>query len=150
MAGLSMFSQPAQAAMTGKKFTILVITDLSTVFSDTSGQGSVDGVKMAVEDFGGSVNGVPINVVVLDNKLDVALTINKTREIIDSQGVNLITDVPVRRRHRGRKARQRAQDHHDLRQPRHDGSDQRGVQQVHLALRLGHDRDGDSGRQRDR
>ncbi|WP_158932145.1 ABC transporter substrate-binding protein [Acidisphaera sp. S103] len=93
IAGLALFNQPAEAAMTGKKFTILVITDLSTVFSDTSGKGSVDGVQMAVDDFGGSVNGVPINVIVLDNKLDVALTINKTREIIDSQGVNLITDV---------------------------------------------------------
>jgi branched-chain amino acid transport system substrate-binding protein len=88
-----LMAPPASAAMSGKKFTILVITDLSTVFSDTSGKGSVDGVNMAVEDFGGSVNGVPIKVVVLDNKLDVALTVNKTRELIDTEGVNLITDV---------------------------------------------------------
>ncbi len=91
-AALLMASQ-ANAQMSGKKFTILVITDLSTVFSDTSGKGSVDGVHMAVDDFGGSVNGVPIDVVVLDNKLDVALTVNKTRELIDTTGVNLITDV---------------------------------------------------------
>jgi branched-chain amino acid transport system substrate-binding protein len=86
-------ASPANAQMSGKKFTILVVTDLSTVFSDTSGKGSVDGTRMAVDDFGGSVNGVPINVVVLDNKLDVALTVNKTRELIDTEGVNLITDV---------------------------------------------------------
>jgi len=84
---------PADAQMSSKQFTILVVTDLSSAFSDTSGKGSVEGVNMAVEDFGGSVNGVPIKVVVLDNKLDVALTVNKTREIIDTQGVNLITDV---------------------------------------------------------
>jgi branched-chain amino acid transport system substrate-binding protein len=84
---------PAHAQMSGKQFTILVITDLSTVFSDTSGKGSVDAVNMAVADFGGSVNGVPIKVIVLDNKLDVALTVNRTRELIDTQGVNLITDV---------------------------------------------------------
>ena len=94
LAGAAMLmAPPASAQMSGKKFTILVITDLSTVFSDTSGKGSVDGVNMAVEDFGGSVNGVPIKVIVLDNKLDVALTVNKTRELIDTEGVNLITDV---------------------------------------------------------
>ena len=83
----------ASAQMSGKKFTILIVTDLSSVYSDTSGKGSVEGVKMAVEDFGGKVNGVPIEVIVLDNKLDVALTLNKTRELIDKEGVNLITDV---------------------------------------------------------
>jgi branched-chain amino acid transport system substrate-binding protein len=83
----------ARAQMTGKQFTILVVTDLSSVYSDTSGKGSVEAVKMAAEDFGGSVNGVPIKVIVLDNKLDVALTIDKTRQLIDTEGVNLITDV---------------------------------------------------------
>lgn len=90
--GLALHSA-AQAEMKSKSFNILVITDLSSVYSDTSGKGSVEGVKMAVEDFGGSVNGVPIKVMVLDNKLDVALTLNKTRELIDTEGVNLITDV---------------------------------------------------------
>jgi branched-chain amino acid transport system substrate-binding protein len=84
---------PAHAQMKSKSFNILVVTDLSSVYSDTSGKGSVEGVKMAVEDFGGKVNGVPIKVIVLDNKLDVALTLNKTRELIDTEGVNLITDV---------------------------------------------------------
>jgi branched-chain amino acid transport system substrate-binding protein len=95
VAGLMGFClvSPAHAAMRGKAFTVLVVTDLSSVYSDTSGKGSVEAAKMAIEDFGGSVNGVPIKLVVLDNKLDVALTINKTRELIDSEGVNLITDV---------------------------------------------------------
>jgi branched-chain amino acid transport system substrate-binding protein len=83
----------ADAAMTGDKFNILMLTDLSSVYSETSGPGDVVAVKMAVEDFGGKINGVPINVIVVDNKLDPALSVNKAREIIDSQGVNLITDV---------------------------------------------------------
>lgn len=81
------------AEMKGKSFNILVLTDLSSVYSDTSGPGSVEGVKMAVEDFGGKVNGVPIKVTVVDNKLDAALSVNKTRELIDREGINLITDV---------------------------------------------------------
>lgn len=83
----------ARAQMSGKAFTILVITDLSTVYSDTSGKGSVDAVKMAIADFGGNVNGVPIKMIVLDNKLDVGITVNKTRQLIETQGVNMITDV---------------------------------------------------------
>jgi branched-chain amino acid transport system substrate-binding protein len=76
------------------KFNILVMTDLSSSFSETSGQGDVEFAKMAVADFGGKINGVPINVIVVDNKLDPAISVNKAREIIDTQGVNLITDVP--------------------------------------------------------
>ena len=34
----------AYAQMKDKVFTVLVITDLSTVYSDTSGKGSVDAV----------------------------------------------------------------------------------------------------------
>jgi branched-chain amino acid transport system substrate-binding protein len=93
MVSAMLAAAPAEAQMSRKAFTILVVTDLSSVYSDTSGKGSVEGVRMAVDDFGGSVNGVPIRVIVLDNKLDVALTVNRTRELIDSEGVNLITDV---------------------------------------------------------
>lgn len=84
---------PASAQMKSKQFNILMLTDLSSVYSETSGPGDVEFAKMAVDDFGGKVNGVPINVIVVDNKLDPALSVNKAREIIDSQGVNLITDV---------------------------------------------------------
>lgn len=83
----------ADAQMKKDKFNILMLTDLSSVYSETSGPGDVEFAKMAVADFGGKVNGVPINVIVVDNKLDPALSVNKAREIIDSQGVSLITDV---------------------------------------------------------
>ncbi|MBZ9922853.1 ABC transporter substrate-binding protein, partial [Mesorhizobium sp. BR1-1-7] len=79
---------PASAQMKSKQFNILMLTDLSSVYSETSGPGDVEFAKMAVDDFGGKVNGVPINVIVVDNKLDPALSVNKAREIIDSQGVN--------------------------------------------------------------
>lgn len=83
----------ADAKMKGGSFNILVLTDMSSVYSDSSGPGVVEGVKLAVQDFGGKVNGVPIKVTVVDNKLNAALSVNKTRELIASQGINLITDV---------------------------------------------------------
>ncbi len=84
----------AHAQMSDKYFTILVVTDLSSVYAGNSGPGTVAAVKMAIKDFGGTVNGVPIRLVVLDNKLNPTLTLNETRELIQTDHVNLITDVP--------------------------------------------------------
>lgn len=70
-----------------------VLTDMSSLFADIGGQGSVTALRMAVEDFGGQVLGKPIEVVSADhqNKTDVAA--NKAREWFDVQGVDMITDL---------------------------------------------------------
>jgi branched-chain amino acid transport system substrate-binding protein len=71
-----------------------VLADMSGVYADIGGQGSVEAVKMAIEDFGGSVLGKPIEVVSADgqNKPDVASGI--ARNWYDS-GVDVITDIPA-------------------------------------------------------
>jgi branched-chain amino acid transport system substrate-binding protein len=71
-----------------------VLADMSGVYADIGGQGSVEAVKMAIEDFGGSVLGKPIEVVFADgqNKPDVASSI--ARNWYDS-GVDVITDIPA-------------------------------------------------------
>jgi branched-chain amino acid transport system substrate-binding protein len=71
-----------------------VLADMSGVYADIGGQGSVDAVKMAIEDFGGSVLGKPVEVVSADgqNKPDVAANI--ARNWYDS-GVDMITDIPA-------------------------------------------------------
>lgn len=70
-----------------------VLADMSGVYADIGGQGSVEAVKMAIEDFGGKVLGKPIEVVSADgqNKPDIATNI--ARQWYDS-GVDIITDVP--------------------------------------------------------
>ncbi|UUZ77165.1 ABC transporter substrate-binding protein [Polaromonas sp. P1(28)-13] len=70
-----------------------VLTDMSSLFSDIGGQGSVIATRMAIEDFGGSVLGRPIELVSADhqNKPDVAA--NKAREWFDTQKVNVIVDL---------------------------------------------------------
>jgi branched-chain amino acid transport system substrate-binding protein len=70
-----------------------VLADMSGVYADIGGQGSVEAVKMAIEDFGGSVLGKPIEVVAADgqNKPDIAAGI--ARNWYDS-GVDVITDLP--------------------------------------------------------
>jgi branched-chain amino acid transport system substrate-binding protein len=71
-----------------------VLTDMSSLYADNGGQGSVVAAQMAVDDFGGTVLGRKIEVVSADhqNKADVGSGI--TRRGIDSENVEVILDVP--------------------------------------------------------
>ncbi|OWW20645.1 ABC transporter substrate-binding protein [Noviherbaspirillum denitrificans] len=72
-----------------------VLTDLSGIYADLSGPGSVLAAKMAVEDFGKTIHGKRIEVVSADtlNKADTAA--NKAREWFDRDGVDMIVDLPA-------------------------------------------------------
>jgi branched-chain amino acid transport system substrate-binding protein len=72
-----------------------VLNDRSGLYADLSGEGSVIAARMAVEDFGGEVLGVPIEIVSADhqNKPDVGASI--AREWIEVDGVDAIVDVPT-------------------------------------------------------
>jgi len=81
---------PANAQMSGEVLKIGMITDLSGVYIDIDGQGGAEAVKMAIADFGGSVNGKKIEFVLADhqNKADIAAT--KAREWFDQQGLSML------------------------------------------------------------
>lgn len=84
------------APSTGIKDGVLkigVLTDMSSIFSDIGGKGSVVAAQMAVDDFGGKVLGVPVKVVSADhqNKTDVAATI--ARDWFDNQHVDMVEDL---------------------------------------------------------
>src|ERR1700761_6655175 len=72
-----------------------VLTDMSSLYADTTGKGSVAAVEMAVADFGGKVKGKPIEVISADhqNKPDVGSSI--ARDWYDNQHVDAIVDVPT-------------------------------------------------------
>src|SRR5690242_14765030 len=76
----------------GDTIKIGVLADMSSLYADLGGPGSVEAAKMAVADFGGSVLGKKIEVVSGDhqNKPDVGATI--ARQWFD-QGVDMITDL---------------------------------------------------------
>ncbi|MFX8828862.1 ABC transporter substrate-binding protein, partial [Acinetobacter baumannii] len=69
------FTSTALAQVSNDVVKIGVMDDMSGPYADIQGPGDVVAVKMAVEDFGGSVNGKPIEVVSADlqNKADVGL-----------------------------------------------------------------------------
>jgi branched-chain amino acid transport system substrate-binding protein len=83
----------AQTGASGGSVKIGVLTDMTSLFSDIGGTGSVVAARMAVEDFGGKVLGAPIEVIFSDhqNKTDVAGA--KAREWFDVQNVDAIVDL---------------------------------------------------------
>ena len=70
-----------------------VIEDMSGVYADITGKGAVTAAQMAVEDFGGKVLGVPVEVVFADhqNKPDIAAS--TARKWFDTDKVDAILDV---------------------------------------------------------
>lgn len=94
--GCAMVCHPAAAqgpAPTKDPIKLGVIEDMSGVFSSITGIGAVTAGRMAVEEFGGSVLGRPIELVYADheNKPDVASAI--ARRWFDREGVVAILDV---------------------------------------------------------
>jgi branched-chain amino acid transport system substrate-binding protein len=71
-----------------------VINDQSSIYSDLSGMGGVEAARMAIDDFGGTVLGKPIELVYADhqNKPDIAANI--VNKWIEVDKVDLISDLP--------------------------------------------------------
>lgn len=95
-AGLGLAAAPllGRAARAANPVKVGVLTDMSGPYVDSGGPGSVLAAKLAAADFGGSVLGRPIEIVVADtqNKPDVAGDL--ARQWYDA-GVDAITDLPV-------------------------------------------------------
>jgi branched-chain amino acid transport system substrate-binding protein len=72
-----------------------VLSDMSSVYSDSTGTGSLIAAQMAAADFNGQVKGKPIEVIGADhqNKPDIGSSI--AREWYDTGKVDVIADVPT-------------------------------------------------------
>ena len=81
-------------AISGDKVKIGVMNDMSGLYADIGGPGSVEAARMAIADFGGKVLGKPVELVFVDhlNKPDVGAS--KAREWYDTD-VDMIVDVPT-------------------------------------------------------
>jgi len=84
----------AQAQTTNITVKIGVLTDMSSLYSDVTGPGSVVAAKLAVQDFGAAAKGMKVEVISGDhlNKPDVGTSIAGTW--FDVAGVDAIIDVP--------------------------------------------------------
>lgn len=72
------------------KVKIGFITDMSSLYADVEGKNGALAIQMAIDDFGGKVNGMPIELLTADhqNKADIAAS--KAREWIDTQGLTMV------------------------------------------------------------
>jgi branched-chain amino acid transport system substrate-binding protein len=84
----------AFAQLSGDLVSIGVLSDMSGLYADVGGPGSVAAARMAIADFGGAVGGKKIELVSADhqNKPDIGSAI--ARHWFDNDGVDAIVDVP--------------------------------------------------------
>ena len=84
----------AQAQISGNVVKIGVLSDMSSLYADIGGPGSVIAAKMAAEDFKAKDKGLNVEIVSADhlNKPDVGSQI--ARKWYDAEGVDMIVDVP--------------------------------------------------------
>ena len=80
----------ASGAQAQDKVKIGLITDMSSLYADVEGKNGALAIQMAIDDFGGKVNGMPIELLTADhqNKADIAAS--KAREWIDTQGLTML------------------------------------------------------------
>ena len=95
LAALLAAAAPARAQVSGDAVKIGVLTDMSSLYADIGGPGSVAAARMAIADFGGAVDGKKIELVSADhqNKPDVGSAI--ANQWFDTEGVDAIVDVPT-------------------------------------------------------
>ena len=93
----SVLAVAASAAMAQSKPPLKLggILDMSGLYADITGTGSETAAKMAAEDFGGEVLGRKIEIIAADHLNKADLSANIARDMLDNQGVDLITDVPL-------------------------------------------------------
>lgn len=85
----------AQAQVSNDEVKIGVLSDMTGPSSTPTGQGSVTAAQLAIDDFGGSVLGKPIKLIVGDHQIKPDIGAAIARRWYDTEQVDLIVDVPV-------------------------------------------------------
>ncbi len=85
----------AHAEMSGGVVKMGVLNDMSGLYADLSGQGSVIAAQMALEEFGGTVDGAEVDIVFADHQNKADIGSNVARQWFDVDGIDVIIDVPT-------------------------------------------------------
>ena len=93
IAALLLWPLAGQAQVSDNVVKIGILNDQSGVYADFGGKSSVEAARMAVQDYGGKVLGVPVEIVSADhqNKPDVAASI--ARQWYDTEKVDAIMEL---------------------------------------------------------
>src|ERR1700676_674870 len=84
----------ARAEISDNVVRVGVLNDISGIFQDTNGMGSVEAARRAAEDFNGGGKNIKVEIVYADhqNKADVGSAI--VRKWLDVDKVDAVVDVP--------------------------------------------------------
>ncbi len=91
-AAATLIAGAAQAQTT--KVKIGVLTDMSSLYADDNGAGSVAAVKMAVDDFNPAAHNMKVEIVSADHQNKPDIGSNIARQWFDVDHVDMIIDVP--------------------------------------------------------
>jgi branched-chain amino acid transport system substrate-binding protein len=91
---LALLSSTASAQISDDSVRIGVLTDLSSWGRDNSGPGSVIAAQMAVEEFGPTVLGKPIQIISADHQMKTDVGVQIVREWFDNGKVDAVVDIP--------------------------------------------------------
>ncbi|QUS41025.1 ABC transporter substrate-binding protein [Tardiphaga alba] len=90
----TMMSTPSLAQVSDDVVRIGVLTDLSSWGRDNSGPGSVEAARMAVEEFGKTVLGKPIEIISADHQMKSDVGVQVARNWFDNGKVDAVVDIP--------------------------------------------------------
>ena len=85
----------ANAQISDDVVKIGVLTDMSSLYADATGKGSLAAVQMAVADYGGKAKGRPVEVIYADHQNKPDVGVNIARSWYDNDKVDAIFDVPT-------------------------------------------------------
>ena len=81
---------PASTQISGDIVKLGVLSDMSSLYADITGPGSVEAARMAIADFGGTVLGRKIDVLTADHQNKPDIGASKAREWADQNGLNVL------------------------------------------------------------
>lgn len=93
IAATAAMATAAQAEISDGAVRIGYLADMSGTYRDLAGPGGLEALRMAVEDFGGSVNGAPIEVFSADDRNSADVGANTVREWVDQRNVDLVAGM---------------------------------------------------------
>ena len=83
-------------AQSPQSVKIGVLADMSSVYAEGGGKGSVAAVELAIEDAGGKALGQPVQVVSADFQLKTDLALSIARQWFEREGVDASSTSPIR------------------------------------------------------
>src|SRR5436305_7086961 len=95
LAAAMVLASTASAEISGDVVKIGVMNDMSGLYADISGPGSVEAARMAIADFGGTVNGKKIELISADHQNEPGVGSAIANQWFDNDGVDAIVDVPT-------------------------------------------------------